>query len=54
MYLYISIEINILMIRSKVKVNLSLCLTNDALRHEDVWGSGCIDPQFLDFGTSWR
>jgi hypothetical protein len=33
---------------------LSLCLTNYALRHEDVWGSGCIDPHFLDLGTSWR
>jgi hypothetical protein len=23
-------------------------------RLEDVWGSGCIDPHFLDLGTSWR
>jgi hypothetical protein len=38
----------------KVKVKLSPCLTNEALRHEDVWGSGCIDPHFLDLGTSWR
>jgi hypothetical protein len=32
------------------KVKLSLCLTNQALRHEDVWGSGYIrvDPRFLD------
>jgi hypothetical protein len=37
-----------------VKVKLSLCLTNWALRHEGVWGSGCIDPHFLDLGTSWR
>jgi hypothetical protein len=22
-----------------------------ALRHEDVWGSGRIDPGFLDLGT---
>jgi hypothetical protein len=29
------------------KVNLSLCLTNWALRHEEVWGSRCIDPIFL-------
>jgi hypothetical protein len=29
------------------KVKLSLCLT---LRHEDLWGSGCIDPRFLDLG----
>jgi hypothetical protein len=24
------------------------------LRHEGVWGSGCIDPHFLDLGTGWR
>jgi hypothetical protein len=35
------------------KVKLSLCLTNGTLRHEGVWGSGCIDPHFLDLGTSW-
>jgi hypothetical protein len=40
--------------QAQVKINLSLCLTNYALRHEDVWGSGCIDPCFLDLGTSWR
>jgi hypothetical protein len=27
-------------------------LTNQALRHEGVWGSGCINPYFLDLGTS--
>jgi hypothetical protein len=32
----------------------SLCLTNWALRHEGVWGSGCIDPRILNFGTSLR
>jgi hypothetical protein len=32
----------------------SLCLTNYALRHEDVWGSGCMDPHILDLGTSCR
>jgi hypothetical protein len=37
----------------KVKVK-SLYLTNYALRHEGVWGSGCIDAHFLDLGTSWR
>jgi hypothetical protein len=37
----------------KVKVKLSLCLINTALRHEGVWGRGCIDPHFLDRGTSW-
>jgi hypothetical protein len=28
-------------------VKLSLCLSNQALRHGGVWGSGCIDPHFL-------
>jgi hypothetical protein len=37
-----------------VKLKLSLCLTKYALHHEGVWRSGCIDPRFLDFGTSWR
>jgi hypothetical protein len=27
---------------------------NYALRHEGVWGSGCVDPHFLGLGTSWR
>jgi hypothetical protein len=36
------------------KVKLSLYLSNLALRHEDVWGSGCKDPRILDLGTSWR
>jgi hypothetical protein len=30
--------------KNKVEVKKSLCLTNYALHHEDVWGSGCIDP----------
>jgi hypothetical protein len=34
---------------SKSKVQLA-----PVLRHEGVWGSGCIDPCFLDLGTSWR
>jgi hypothetical protein len=38
----------------KVNVKLSLCLTNQALRLEGVWGSGCVDPHFFDLGTSWR
>jgi hypothetical protein len=29
-------------------------LTNSALRHEGVWGNGCIDPYLLVLGTSWR
>jgi hypothetical protein len=36
------------------KVKLSRCLTNQALCHEGVWGSGCIDPHFLDLGSCWR
>jgi hypothetical protein len=38
----------------KKKVKLSLCSTNSVLLHEGVWGSACIDPHFLDLGTSWR
>jgi hypothetical protein len=34
-------------------VSKCMCLTNWALRHEDVWGC-CIDPRFRDFGTRWR
>jgi hypothetical protein len=29
-------------------------LTNWAVRCDGVWGSGCIDPYYLDLGTSWR
>jgi hypothetical protein len=47
------LEIIMIMIIIIIKVKLSLCLTNYALRHEDVWGSGCIDPRFLELGTSW-
>jgi hypothetical protein len=35
-------------------VKFSLCLVNYTLRHQDVCGSGCIDPRFLDLGTSWE
>jgi hypothetical protein len=31
-----------------LKFKLFLCLTNNALRHEGVCGSGCVDPRFLD------
>jgi hypothetical protein len=31
-----------------------LCFTDWVLRHDDLWGSGCIDLCFLDLGTSWR
>jgi hypothetical protein len=30
---------------------LSLCSTNYALRHEDVWESRSLDPRLLDLGT---
>jgi hypothetical protein len=33
-------------------VKLSLCLTNQALRHKSVWDSGYIDPHFIDLGSS--
>jgi hypothetical protein len=36
----------------KVKVKLSMCLTDETLCHEDIWGSVCIDPR-IHFGTSW-
>jgi hypothetical protein len=36
------------------KAKLSLCLTNYALSHKDVWGSECINPPFLNLGTRWR
>jgi hypothetical protein len=32
-------------------VKLSLCFTNQALHHEVIWWSGCIDPRILDFGA---
>jgi hypothetical protein len=32
---------------------LSLCLTTSAIRHEDAWGSGRIDPHSLDLATRW-
>jgi hypothetical protein len=35
------------------KVNLSLCLISLARRHEDIWGSGGIDPRILDLGNRW-
>jgi hypothetical protein len=34
--------------------NLPLCLSSEAFRLEDVWGSGRIDLRFLDLGNSWR
>jgi hypothetical protein len=36
------------------EVKLSLCLISLALRHKDVWGSGCMDPCILDLGSSRR
>jgi hypothetical protein len=40
--------------RLSIKVKLPLCLTDYALRHEGVWGSGCIDPRLLDLGNRGR
>jgi hypothetical protein len=31
-----------------------MCLTNQALRQEDIWESVCINTHILDLGTSWR
>jgi hypothetical protein len=39
---------------SKGKIKLFLCLTNWALRHVCVWGTGCIAPHYLDLVTRWR
>jgi hypothetical protein len=33
---------------------MSLCLTNQALRHEDEWESGTMDPHIVHFDTSCR
>jgi hypothetical protein len=41
------------MVKAK-KAKLSLCLTNQARRHEGVWKSVCMDPRILDLGTSLR
>jgi hypothetical protein len=32
---------------------LGMSLENSALNHEEVRGSGCIDPRILGVGTSW-
>jgi hypothetical protein len=40
----------VIVIIGKKKIK-SLPLTNQALRHEGVLGSGSIDPHFLDFGS---
>jgi hypothetical protein len=34
------------------EAKLSLCLTDQTLRHKGVCGSGCMHPRFLDLGTS--
>jgi hypothetical protein len=47
-------ELHVKMIFNSKKIKLSLCLTNYASFHEDVWGSGCIDPRTLDHGTRWE
>jgi hypothetical protein len=40
--------------KDKKKLNLSLSLTNSALRHKHLRGTGCIDSRIRDLGTSWR
>jgi hypothetical protein len=52
LYHYIETELTIWNMVKNGKV--ALCLINQALSHEGVRGSGCIDPHFLDLGTSWR
>jgi hypothetical protein len=37
---------------TSLRRKLSLCLSNEALNHEDVWGSGCIDHVFLTSAQS--
>jgi hypothetical protein len=37
----------------KRKVKLTLCLTNQALRHEGMWGQWIYRSHFLDLGPSW-
>jgi hypothetical protein len=35
-------------------ITLSLCLSNQATLHENIWGSECVDQCFLDLCTSWK
>jgi hypothetical protein len=35
-------------------IKLFIFLTNYALYHEGVWGTGCIDTYFLVLGTTWK
>jgi hypothetical protein len=41
---------SLVMICFPIKAKLSVCLTNYALLHEEVWVTGCIDSRFLDPG----
>jgi hypothetical protein len=41
-------------VKFKKNVKLSLWLTNEAINHEGVWGSGYIHPRYLDLYTRWR
>jgi hypothetical protein len=47
-------RLGIILSEVKVKINLYLCLINQALIHKGVWESECIDTSFLYFGTSFR
>jgi hypothetical protein len=48
----VRLQIHDCIVRNKAK--LSVCLTDWALCHENVWGSGRINPRILDLGTRWR
>jgi hypothetical protein len=39
---------------SVLNLNVFRLPSKQGIHHEGVWGSGCIDPNFLDLGTSWR
>jgi hypothetical protein len=52
--LHIMSQMNLIHTVFLLKAKLSLYLTTQALRHEEVWGSGCIDQRILDLGTNWR
>jgi hypothetical protein len=51
---YLFICVNLFIVYKCIKVKLSLCLTNWAPCHEVLSRRWCIDPRFLDIGSSWR
>lgn len=50
----ISSQLQYIYIRIYMWQSCPLCLTNETLRHEDVGGSGCVDPHSVELGSSWR